>query len=299
MANPSADPLILAVADIDTGAITFYNGDDYMALEKNVASTWTPIDVVGILGDDPGTAWTVAGVLNATAEHTLIRKDIVVMGDTSWTSSAGTDSINSQWLVYPQNTFSYLGNHTVVPVELTSFFATTGGSSVNLRWSTATELNNSGFDVERKSNSSDWTKISFVPGFGTTTEVKNYSFSDNNLTVGKYSYRLKQVDFDGTFEYSNAIEAEIIAVDKFELSQNYPNPFNPTTNIKFSIPVSGNVKLSVYNLLGQEVKTLVNGFKTAGTHTITFNASDLSSGVYLYKVEANSFTQTRKMTLIK
>lgn len=298
MANPSADPAILAVADIDTGAITFYNGDDYMALEKNIASVWTPIDVIGILGEDPGTNWTVAGV-PGTSEKTLVRKEAVLIGTTDWALSAGTDSLSSQWLVYPQNTFTYLGNHTIVPVELTSFAATVSGSSINLNWTTATELNNSGFDIERKSNNTEWTKIAFVPGFGTTSEVKSYSFNDNNLVVGKYSYRLKQVDFDGTFEYSNVVEGEIIAVNKFELSQNYPNPFNPSTSIKFNLPVASNVKLSVFNLLGQEVKTLVNGFKTAGSHTITFDASGLSSGIYIYKIEANNFAQTRKMTLIK
>ena len=187
----------------------------------------------------------------------------------------------------------------VIPVELTSFSANVNGTLVNLKWSTATELNNSGFDIERKSSSSSWKNIGFVPGYGTTTETKNYSFADNNLNAGNYSYRLKQVDFDGTFEYSNTIEVKIITVDKFELSQNYPNPFNPNTSIKFSIPAAGNVKLTVYNLLGQEVRTLVNGFTTAGSHAINFNAENLSSGIYLYKIEANDFIQTRKMTLLK
>ncbi|MDT3694753.1 MAG: choice-of-anchor J domain-containing protein [Ignavibacterium sp.] len=299
LANPQADPTILAVADIDTGAITFYNGDDYMALEKNIASVWTPIDVIGILGEDPGTAWTVAGIANGTAEHTLVRKEEVLFGTTDWALSAGTDSVSSQWIVYPQNTFTFLGNHTVVPVELTSFVASVSGTSINLAWSTASELNNLGFEIERKSTNSEWQVIGFVAGFGTSTRTNKYYFSDDNLSIGKYSYRLKQVDFEGTFEYSNIVEAEIIAVNKFELSQNYPNPFNPSTSIKFNLPVASNVKLSVFNLLGQEVKTLVNGFKTAGSHTITFDASALSSGIYLYKIEANNFTQTRKMTLIK
>ena len=299
IANPSSDPIILAVADVDTGTITFYNGDDYMALEKNIASVWTQIDVIGVLGVDPGTAWPVAGVSNATGEHTLVRKDFIMMGNTDWAASAGTDSISSEWLVYPQNTFIYLGNHTIIPVELTSFAASVNGTSVNLNWSTATELNNSGFDIERKSSSSSWTKIGFVAGHGTTSEAKNYSYSDNNLGTGNYSYRLKQVDFDGTYEYSKAVEVEIVTPNNFELSQNYPNPFNPTTSIKFNMPEAGNVKLAVYNLLGQEVKTLVNGFRTAGAYTVNFDASNLSSGIYLYKIEMNNFTQVRKMTLLK
>ncbi len=188
---------------------------------------------------------------------------------------------------------------SIIPVELTSFAASVNGTSVNLNWSTATELNNSGFEIERKSTSSSWTKIGFVAGNGTTSEVKNYSYSDNSLGTGNYSYRLKQVDFDGAFEYSKVIEVEIVTPNNFELSQNYPNPFNPTTSIKFNIPEAGNVKLGVYNLLGQEVKSLVNGFRTAGAYTVNFDASNLSSGIYLYKIEMNNFTQVRKMTLLK
>ncbi len=189
--------------------------------------------------------------------------------------------------------------NSIIPVELTSFAASVNGTSVNLNWSTATELNNSGFEIERKSSSSSWTKIGFVAGYGTTTEVRNYSYSDNDLSTGNYSYRLKQVDFDGTYEYSKAVEVEIVTPNNFELSQNYPNPFNPSTTIKFNMPEAGNVKLAVYNLLGQEIKTLVNGFRTAGAYTVNFDASNLSSGIYLYKIEMNNFTQVRKMTLLK
>lgn len=188
---------------------------------------------------------------------------------------------------------------TTVPVELTSFLANVDRNIVNLNWKTATETNNHGFQVERKTANSTWQTIGFVNGNGTTTEMQSYSYSDKNLLTGNYSYRLKQIDFNGNFEYSNIIEAEVVAVNKFELAQNYPNPFNPSTKITFSIPQAGNVKLSVYNLLGQDVKTLVNGFTSEGTHTVNFDASNLNSGVYIYKIEANNFTQTRKMTLIK
>jgi len=186
-----------------------------------------------------------------------------------------------------------------VPVELTSFSADVNRNNVNLSWKTATETNNQGFQIERKAANTTWETIGFVNGKGTTTEIQSYNFSDKNLNAGKYSYRLKQVDFNGTFEYSSIVEAEVIAVNKFELSQNYPNPFNPSTKITFSIAQAGNVKLAVYNLLGQEVKVLVDGFTAEGTHTINFDASDLNSGVYIYKIETSNFTQARKMTLIK
>jgi hypothetical protein len=187
----------------------------------------------------------------------------------------------------------------VVPVELTSFAASVNGKNVNLAWTTATETNNSGFEVERKSTTSNWQKIGFVNGNGTTSEKQAYAYSDNNVLEGKYSYRLKQVDFNGSFEYSNSVEVEVLTPGRFELNQNYPNPFNPSTEIKFSLPVAGNVKLSVYNLLGQEVQTLLNGFMEAGVHTVNFNAKNLNSGIYLYKLEANGLTSVRKMTLLK
>lgn len=188
---------------------------------------------------------------------------------------------------------------SIIPVELTSFSAEANNKSVNLNWSTATEINNSGFSIERKSANSNWQSIAFINGNGTTTQAQQYSYVDKNLADGKYSYRLKQIDFDGSFEYSKTVEVLVSAPVKFELTQNYPNPFNPSTSISFTIPQSSNVKLSVFNLLGQEVQNLVNGFLEAGSHTVSFDAKNLNSGIYLYKLEANGFTQTRKMTLIK
>lgn len=187
----------------------------------------------------------------------------------------------------------------IVPVELTSFNASVNGNNVLLKWTTATEINNAGFDIERKTSNSDWRKIGFVAGSGTTTENRSYSFSDKNLTKGKYQYRLRQVDFGGTYEYSKTVEVDVVSPSKFELAQNYPNPFNPTTLISFTIPQSGNVKLSVYNLLGQEISTLVNEYREAGTYDVEFNAVNLNSGVYLYKLESNGLTLTKKMTLLK
>ena len=186
----------------------------------------------------------------------------------------------------------------VVPVELTSFYAKVNGTSVSLLWSTSTETNNNGFEVQRKSGE-DFVTIGFIRGYGTTTEKQNYSFTDSKLAVGSYLYRLKQVDFDGSYEYSKVIEADVVTPNNFELMQNYPNPFNPSTTINFNLPKAGNVKLAVYNLLGQEVQILVNGFKEAGVHTVNFEAANLNSGIYLYKIETNGLTSVRKMTLLK
>jgi len=193
-----------------------------------------------------------------------------------------------------------------VPVELTTFSASVIGKNIKLSWNTATEINNYGFEVERSVVKGEWDKIGFVNGNGNSNSPKDYSFVDNNLpagrqgvTTGKYSYRLKQIDNDGQFEYSKTIEVDMNGVKKFELTQNYPNPFNPTTTISYILPQAGMVKLTLYNILGQEIRTLVNEVKEAGTHSINFNASDLNSGVYVYKIESGSFTQTKKMTLVK
>jgi hypothetical protein len=168
-----------------------------------------------------------------------------------------------------------------------------------LSWSTATEINNSGFEVERKQENSNWSNVAFVNGSGTTSSEKKYSYFDGSLTAGKYQYRLKQIDFDGSFEYSKVVDVDVNAPSKFELSQNYPNPFNPSTKISYSVPKTGYVSLKVYNALGQEVAGLVNGVKEAGIHTIEFNAVNLNSGIYFYKLEAGDITQVKKMTLIK
>jgi hypothetical protein len=190
-------------------------------------------------------------------------------------------------------------NGGIIPVELASFTASVIGNEVSLIWQTATEINNSGFSVERKSTNNEFEEIGFVPGFGSTTEPKSYSFSDQNLENNVYTYRLKQVDFDGTFEYSSEVEVDVNVPATFSLEQNYPNPFNPSTNIKYSVPEAGNVKLSVYNLVGEEVAVLVNGYTDAGQFEVSFDASNLSSGVYLYKLQSANSVITKKMTLLK
>jgi photosystem II stability/assembly factor-like uncharacterized protein len=195
--------------------------------------------------------------------------------------------------------FYKLDSPYFIPVELASFNASIVGDNVILNWVTATELNNQGFEVERSFDNQNFKEIGFVPGYGTTTENKFYSFSINILPSQKEYFRLKQVDFDGTFEYSSTVEVEGTAPTEFSLKQNYPNPFNPTTKIGFTLPAESNVKIVVYNLIGQKVAEIVNSKYSAGSHSVDFNASTLSSGIYLYKIEAGSFTSVKKMQLIK
>ncbi len=192
----------------------------------------------------------------------------------------------------------------LLPVELTSFSAAVIGKDVKLSWNTATEINNYGFEIERSVISNgvrnlNWEKIGFVNGNGNSNSPKNYSFVDDKVNAGKYSYRLKQIDNDGQYEYSKTIEVDVNGVKEYKLTQNYPNPFNPATTIQYILPQAGMVKLTLYNILGQEIRTLVNEMKEAGTHTINIDASDLNSGMYIYKIESGSFVQTRKMTLVK
>lgn len=186
-----------------------------------------------------------------------------------------------------------------IPVELISFDASVIDNSVVLKWSTASEHNNYGFEIERKSMLSDFEVIGFVNGYGTTSERKNYSFTDQNISSGNYFYRLKQVDLDGNFRYGNEINVEFNIPRDFILEQNHPNPFNPSTKIKFDLPQNTMVELKVYNTIGQFITTLVNEEKPAGTYEVDFNAADLPSGVYMYRIKALDYVQTRKMLLIK
>lgn len=186
-----------------------------------------------------------------------------------------------------------------VPVELTSFSSTVSGNNVTLQWGTATETNNLGFEVQRKSGDSDFEVLGFISGAGTTTEPRNYFFTDSKLPNSQYIYRLKQIDFDGAFSFSDEIIVEVEALAEYSLEQNYPNPFNPSTNINFSLAEAGVVKMAVYNLLGQQVEVILDEFREAGLHSITFNASNLPSGAYFYTIETPQFKQTRKMLLTK
>ncbi len=192
----------------------------------------------------------------------------------------------------------------VAPVKLASFTSSVVSRNVKLNWITEMEENNSGFEVQKaeyRSNETEiWNKIGFVKGKGNSNEPVSYSFEENNLQTGKYKYRLKQIDYNGNFEYfelNNTVEIGVPA--KFDLSQNYPNPFNPVTKINFDIPESGLVKIKVYDLLGKEVATIINEIKDAGYYTISFDASKLSSGLYFYRLSSKGFSSVLKMVVLK
>lgn len=190
-----------------------------------------------------------------------------------------------------------------LPVELSSFTSTVTGRDVSLNWSTASEENNARFEIERSSTENNWTKVGSVNGNGTTTNPHSYSFTDRGLASGNYSFRLKQVDFNGNFQYYNLSNEVVIGTpDNFSLTQNYPNPFNPSTKISYSIPSEGKVSLSIFDMTGKEVKSLVNSVQTAGYYSVSFDGSSLASGVYYYRVTVtgqNNFVATRKMLLVK
>ncbi|MBI3123887.1 MAG: T9SS type A sorting domain-containing protein [Ignavibacteriales bacterium] len=209
----------------------------------------------------------------------------------------------------------YLANRygitsSALPVELTSFSAECRAQSVELKWTTATEVNNYGFNVEWRMENGEWRKIGFVQGHGNSNSPKSYSFTDNlantlalnhDLNLNRLQYRLKQIDFDGKYEYSKVVEVKVDVPTKTVLEQNYPNPFNPSTTINYQLSTSSHVTLKVFDMLGREVVTLVDEYKQAGTYNSTFNTlrSSFSSGAYLYQLKAGGFIETKKFILMK
>jgi hypothetical protein len=269
---------------INTGPLQNHNVRSFSANSTNLfAGTTSGV----FLSTDDGITWSeVSDALTDSYVHSL-----AVCGTNLL---AGTES-SGIW----KRPLSEL-----VPIELTSFTATVNGKEVTLSWSTATELNNQGFEVQRKFGSNDFVTIGLVKGHGTTTSPNNYTYVEKPTDAGKYFYRLKQIDFNGTSEYSNEIEIEVRVLDKFTLEQNYPNPFNPSTKIAFDIPLLGGargglISLKVYDILGNEVATLVDEFRSAGNYEVEFDGGKLSSGLYIYTLNSGNYFSSRKMMLLK
>jgi len=199
--------------------------------------------------------------------------------------------------------FDNSGTGDPLPVELSSFTCSLNGRNINLLWETQTEKNSNKFEIQRKlvnsSTPAEWTVIGFVKASVLSNSPKQYSFSDKQLKPGKYNYRLKMIDNNGSFEYSKVIEADMAVPKEFKLSQNYPNPFNPNTRISYNIPIDGAVTLIVYDIIGMEVASLVNENKKAGSYDVTFDGSRLASGTYFCRMTAKNFTSSIKMIIIK
>jgi len=251
------------------------------------------------------TADGFAGISDYTELYLLKRVD----GESDW-FSRGTHVTTTGSNVTPVlkrtalSQFSDFGvgssTENALPVELTTFEASVNNSNVQLSWETATEVNNYGFNIERKPENGEWNKVGFVDGHGNSNSPKLYSYVDKVVTEGLFNYRLKQIDIDGSFEYSEIIEVNISGIPKeFSLSQNYPNPFNPSTKISYQLPNAGYVSLIVYDVLGNEVATLVNENQNSGDYDISFNGSNLTSGIYFYKISTDNFSQAHKMILMK
>jgi hypothetical protein len=287
-----------------TTALSFI--ENSLSFDKRTNMSWTLSTANGFAGLSLALRIQGSGIpgINAVGDLNICLASGIAGGTYSAPGGSVTNpQVNRSGLTQTNlaNTFYFASTSgSPLPVEL-SYFAvkTLKGGGAQLDWKTETEISNYGFEVYRLNQSSDWKLIGFVEGYGNSNSPKEYLFEDKNVSSGKYSYRLKQIDTAGNFTYSKTIEINFGLPAEFELSQNYPNPFNPVTTIKFSLPESGNVKLTIYNLLGEQVEEPINEFKNAGVHTINFNASELNSGVYIYKIESNGFVQSRKMTLIK
>lgn len=275
----------------------------------NVASRFSTLSAI-----DPGTQ-----VLNGELTHNQPR---IFTGDTvSWyfnytaadsvdwdTLYSDANSVNGDGIPSELDHWDFGANFPVrlldiVPVELVSLNAVNSNDGIILKWTTATETNNRGFEIQKKNifgiKETGWEKIGFINGYGTTVQEHSYSYSDKKLAAGKYQYRLKQIDFNGSFEYSQVVNAEINISNDFLLSQNYPNPFNPTTTISFVIGSSSYVTLKIYDVLGKEVATLVNENKNPGEYAVKFNASNLASGIYIYTMTVRNFSVAKKLLLLK
>ncbi len=281
--------------------LSSYTGDIWIEFDND----WNVIDAQDEahveVSTDGGSTWTGIWVQigsDIRATHEAIDVTSLLAGQSN--VSVRVRSVQPGWdWWWVLDNFLVYGTY-IVPVELTSFTAATGDNEVTLSWSTASEINNQGFEIQRSSNG-DFVTVGFVEGYGTTTEIQNYSYTDKEIPVGSYSYRLKQIDFGGAYSYSEVINVEIDVTNpkEFALYQNYPNPFNPTTKINFALPVKTQLQLNVYNMLGEKVAEIFNGTLESGFHEFIFDAANLSSGVYVYRIESDKFTDSKKMSILK
>jgi len=264
--------------DVTTAEFTFNESGD-----QTITSASTPLPATTTFGNL---------VIDKPSGTIKLLTDVAV--ENTFTETNGTLDENGSTLWV---------NGSPLPVELSSFSAVIIENRIELKWRTETEINNYGFEIDRAVSDYPnliWKKIGFVEGHGNSNSPKEYNFLDSEVnSAGIYSYRLKQIDNDGSYEFSKTLEVNFGSPIKFELNQNYPNPFNPSTTISFTLPQSGNVALKVFNSIGEEVITLTDGFIEAGVYTFNFNADGLPSGMYIYQLNTPEKTQVRKMILMK
>ncbi|MBI2418796.1 MAG: T9SS type A sorting domain-containing protein [Ignavibacteriales bacterium] len=282
----------------------------FVALEGTTAKT-TDGGVTWVASNLTGAAFrgivSIKGTSRYVAVGTAGKSWITPDGGTTWIEKA-TGVAQTLYTVTEYNGVAWAaGNAGTIlkwsgaplPVELTAFNSSVDDNNIMLSWTTASEKNNSGFEIERKSGSGAFTSVAFIGGKGTTTSATHYAYADNNLFAGSYTYRLKQIDFDGGYSYSKEINADVVKSFSYMLDQNYPNPFNPTTTLRYQVKEDGIVTIKMYNNIGVEVKSLVSGFQSAGTHSLQVDASNLASGIYFYTMKAPGFSATKKMIIMK
>ncbi len=289
--NPNANGTVYALAVSGT---TVYAGGSFTIM--NVPTTTrNRLAAIDASGTGTVTAWdpNASNIVYSLALDFLQSK--VYVG-----------GIFSSVFQQPAANFAALTNtaDATLPVELTSFSASVKKRNVSLKWETATEVNSASFNIERarvntSGTDSNWQKIASIKAAGNSNSPKEYRFADSLLDAGKFQYRLKMVDNDGSFEYSQTVEVSIALPKAFALSQNYPNPFNPSTKIEYELPSESPVTIEVYNLTGERVSVLQNGMQQAGYHTVNLDGTNLSSGVYFYMLRAGGFKSVKKMVMMK
>jgi photosystem II stability/assembly factor-like uncharacterized protein len=287
------------------GSNLFAATDSGVFLSTNNGANWQPADSGLTLLFLPMNSLAVSGTDIYVSSYLVFKS---TDNGTSWAdSSDGLPESSPVNALAVQGSFLYAGmtgglyQHdlpVILPVELAAFTGSCTGSTIELQWKTATELNNSGFEVEKKV-SGKWQMLGFVKGAGTSNAAHSYSFADKNISSGTVSYRLMQTDHNGKTQYSQTITVNANVVKEFALRQNYPNPFNPSTVISFDLPAASQVSLKVYDSIGREVATLINEYRPAGTYQQQFDFSRLASGLYIYRLNSGAHTSVKTMLLLK
>jgi hypothetical protein len=293
-----------------TAWATKFSGGGGIIRSTNYGETWTTVAYSGI------STWGV----HIHPENS----DFVIVGTWSGSNIYITRNWGSTWhqttlpasnysvaIIDTMNVFAAqsggfykLFSPSFVPVELSSFTANVINNKVHLEWSTSTETNNLGFDIEHSYDNNQFVRLDFVSGSGTTTENKSYSYTVDKMFNSKSYFRLKQIDYDGTFKIYDAVEVDALLPNLYDMTQNFPNPFNPSTTISFSLPVDANIKITVFNSLGEKIHEITEASFSSGIHNVSFNADEFSSGIYYYKMQANgidgtTFSSVKKMIVMK